>query len=115
MEARKNAAALHHPDSATKRTVEEGLDGDDGTGLPPPSSEAQLRGMGLMTLGMAMFAVGDGFVKGSAGAMAPGGIILTFGTGGVVVFGLLNLAVGGGLKPHRFFEVSTCRPGAAVN
>lgn len=56
-----------------------------------------IRGAGLMTLAMALFALEDMFVKQAAKALPVGEVLMLFGLGGMISFAVLALASGQGL------------------
>ncbi|ETD87458.1 DMT family transporter [Rhodobacter capsulatus] len=56
-----------------------------------------IRGAGLMTLAMALFALEDMFVKQAAKALPVGEVLMLFGLGGMICFAALALASGQGL------------------
>lgn len=56
-----------------------------------------IRGAGLMTLAMALFALEDMFVKQAARALPVGEVLMLFGLGGMICFAVLALASGQGL------------------
>lgn len=56
-----------------------------------------IRGAGLMTLAMALFALEDMFVKQAARGLPVGEVLMLFGLGGMICFAALALASGQGL------------------
>ena len=63
-----------------------------------------LRGIALMTLAMAGFALEDAFIKAAAGALPLGPIVALFGLGGFAIFTALLYARGGRLITAETFS-----------